>query len=427
LIDILHNLKEYSEIKAVLPSQPDALLAYPDHASVTETAQHNDAHICSETTSSYTSVPHLPTEIAEQPLQASSIEDKSQTSICDALEDGRPDCQGRADMPYRLPSDDRTTSLLFHENAGEMPKKSQRVATPWSPPSSNIPPVEVTTAPIEPPLPSDTSTDTHTPRTAEVDATSTCTHDSESLLVCILASALPPSTTHSTAPMTPVSPSKHLSELTPSSLLPDSPMCEPSSANQNALAAGSRKRKRRGQNSIEFGSQRDLPLHSIAAKTSNAILLGGRRYKPSIFETWERDLWLLNPDRAKLTLDGLLTQQRTYTEALLSQGIVARIIHSWCLTAYEHSLSTVDRSKSIRRNQKEVRLSLRCRKLGILFLEIINELFAQRNIGTMPTKSVQLLLVSATAASQMPLTDANQPRSASKNHSLFRTDTAICL
>ena len=361
--------------------QPDALLAYSDHASVTETAQDNDAHICSGTTSSYASAPHLPTEITEQPLHTSSIEEKSQTSICDALEDGRPDCQSRADMPYRLPSDNRTTSFLFHGNAGEMPRKSHRVAITCVPPLSNIPAIEVTTAPKEPSLPSDTSTDTHTPRTAEADAISTCTHDSESLLACILASALPPSTTHSTAPMTPVSPAKHLSELTPSSLLPDSPMCEPSSVNQSALAAASRKRKRQNQNSIGFGSQRDLLLHSIAAKISNAILLGGRKYNPSIFETWERDLWLLNPDRAKLTLDGLLTQQRTYTEALLSQGIVARIIHSWCLIAYEHSLSTVDRSKSIRRNQKEVRLSLRCRKLGILFLEIINELFAQRNIG----------------------------------------------
>lgn len=348
---------------------------------MTETAQHNDAHICSETTSSYASAPHLPTEIAKQPLQTNSIEDKSQTSICDALEDMRPDCQGRTDMPYRPPSDDRTTSSLFHENAREMPKKSQRLAISCVPPLSNMPPVEVATAPKEPPLPSDTSTDTHTPRTAEADATFTCTHDSESLLACILASALPPSTTHSTAPMTPVSPAKHLSELTASSLLPGSHMCEPSSANKNSLAAGSRKRKRRDQNSVGFGSQRDLTLQSIAAKISNAILLGGRRYKPSIFETWERDLWLLNPDRAKLTLDGLLTQQRTFTEALLSQGIVARIIHSWCLIAYEHSLTTVDRSKSIRRNQKEVRLSLRCRKLGILFLEIINELFAQRHIG----------------------------------------------
>ncbi|GAB7335650.1 hypothetical protein MBLNU13_g07965t2 [Cladosporium sp. NU13] len=194
--------------------------------------------------------------------------------------------------------------------------------------------------------------------------------------------------------MSPVSPDKHLSKPTPSSSLPDPTPYEPSLAIQNTPAAASRKRKRRDKHLVGFGSQQDLPLYSIAAKISNAILSGGRKYEPSIFETWERDLWLLNPDRAKLTLTGLLTQQRTYTEALLSQGIVARIIHSWCLIAYEHSLSTVDRSKSVRRNQKEIRLSLRCRKLGILFLEIINELFAQGNIGINAYKVCPAIAVS---------------------------------
>jgi hypothetical protein len=181
--------------------------------------------------------------------------------------------------------------------------------------------------------------------------------------------------------MSPVSPAKHLSEMARSISLPNSSMYEEQSASQNALAAVGRKRKRRDNNAVSLRSQQDLPLQSIAAKISNAILLGGRKYKPSIFETWERDLWLLNPDRAQLTLTGLLTKQRADTEALLCQGIVARIIHSWCLIAYEYRLSTAGRSKSIRRDQKEIRLSLRCRKLGILFVEIINKLFARPDIG----------------------------------------------
>jgi hypothetical protein len=119
----------------------------------------------------------------------------------------------------------------------------------------------------------------------------------------------------------------------------------------------------------------------LAIKISDAIRLGGRQYKPSKFEDWKQDLLLLNPDRAQLTSEKLLTKQHRYTEALLSEGIIARVIHSWCLLAYEHCLSTVNREKKIRRDQKALRWSLRCRKLGILFLEIINRLFAQPSVG----------------------------------------------
>jgi hypothetical protein len=347
-----------------------------------ETAQHTDMPICSEVTSSCTFAPHLPTEIPEQPLRGCSIEDKFRTSTCDALEDERPNLKALADTPYCPPVDDRTTSLLCHENAGEMPKRSQRVAIPRFSSVSNAPSIDVITAPREAPFPSGTSTDTQASRTAEVDARSTSVHNSESLLLaCVLASALQPSATTSTEPISPVSPAKHLSELARSFSLPDSSIYGEPSASQNALAAASRKRKRRDNNAFSLGSQQDSPLYSIAAKISNAILLGGRKYKPSIFETWERDLWLLNPDRAQLTLTGLLTKQRADTEALLCQGIVARIIHSWCLIAYEYRLSTAGRSESIRRDQKEIRLSLRCRKLGILFVEIINRLFARPDIG----------------------------------------------
>lgn len=364
-----------------MPLQPDALGACPGHSS-NETAQHTDTPPCSEVTSAHTFAHHLATEVAEQPLRNSPIEDKFQTSTYDALEDVRQNFQELADAPYCPPVDERTTSLLSHINARDMPTKSQRVAIPRFSSVSNAPVIDVTTAPKEAPFPSSTSTDTQTSRTAEVDARSTSAHDSESLLLaCAPASALQPSATNSTKPMSPVSPVKYPSELARSSSLPDSSIREELSASQNALVAARRKRKRRDNNAVNLGSQQDLPLYSIAAKISNAILLGGRKYKPSIFETWERDLWLLNPDRAQLTLTGLLTKQRADTEALLCQGIVARIIHSWCLIAYEYRLSTAGRSKSIRRDQKEIRLSLRCRKLGILFVEIINKLFARPDIG----------------------------------------------
>jgi hypothetical protein len=133
--------------------------------------------------------------------------------------------------------------------------------------------------------------------------------------------------------MSLASPIKHIPGLTPSFSLPESPLCEPPLASQDVLAPVSRKRKHQDNDVVGLGCQQDLPLINIAAKISNAILLDGLRYESWMFETWERDLWLLNPDRARLTLAGLLTQQRTHTEALLCQGIVAQIIHSWCLVA----------------------------------------------------------------------------------------------
>jgi len=347
-----------------------------------ETVQHTDTPICSEVTSSCTFAPHLPTEIAEQPLRDCSIEDKLRSATCDAHEDERPKFQAPVDTPDCSPVDDRTTSLLSRGNAEEMPKRSQRVAIPRFSSVGNTPPIDADTTPRETPFLSCNSTDTQTSKTAEVDARSKSAHDSKSLLLaCVLASALQPSATDSTEPMSPVSQAKHLSEMARSISLPNSSIYEEQSASQNALAAVGRKRKRQDNNAVSLRSQQDLPLHSIAAKISNAILLGGCKYKPSIFETWERDLWLLNPDRAKLTLTGLLTQQRAHTEALLCQGVLARIIHSWCLIAHEYRSSTDGRSKSIRRDQKETRLSLRCRKLGILFVDIINKLFAHPDIG----------------------------------------------
>lgn len=143
----------------------------------------------------------------------------------------------------------------------------------------------------------------------------------------------------------------------------------------------SRKRRNTGKGELDSKRRAETSSVNIADRISAAVRSGGLRYQPSVFKTWEQDLWLLNPDRARLTLDGLLTQQRTYTEALLCQGIVARMIHSWCLIAYERRLITANRGKSTRRNQKETRLSLRTRKLGTLIVEIINELFAQPEVG----------------------------------------------
>lgn len=151
-------------------------------------------------------------------------------------------------------------------------------------------------------------------------------------------------------------------------------------AGGNALVL-SRKRRRSDDNELISKRQPKASSATIAEKISTTILLGGIRYQPSTFKTWEQDLQLLKPDRASLTLGGLLTQQRTYTEALLCRGIVARIIHSWCLIAHERRLTTVDRRQSARRKQKEIRISLRTRKLGTLFVEIINQLSAQSDIG----------------------------------------------
>jgi hypothetical protein len=377
-----HNLKEYSEIKGFVPSQPDAVFAYPDYSSADGTVHHTDTSIGTDGTTSCALAPRLPTQVVHRPLQIHSTEDRPRFPVYDALEGERSDPQKRADTPYCPPTDDTAASPLSFHTEGEMPNPCQRITTPRLSSASNVPPLFVTTAPNKATPPSKSSTNTRSSRTAEAGETFTSTDESQSLLpACVLASAPLPSVAHSTESMSPASQAKHLPGLTPSFSLPEWPLCEPPLASQTALAAVSRKRKRRDNNVVGLGRQQDRPLISIAAKISNAILSGGLKYKSSTFETWEQDLWLLNPERAKLTLAGLLTQQRTYTEALLYQGIVARIIHSWCLIAYEYRLSTVDRRKSTRRNQKEIRLSLRCRKLGILFLELINKLFAQPSIG----------------------------------------------
>jgi hypothetical protein len=365
-----------------MPSQPDALFECRDQLSVEETAQHTVKPICSEATSSCTSAPHLPIETVDQPPQICSIKERSRNSLCDAL-DERPNCQKRADTPCHRSTDDTMASSLSFYTAGEMQNPYNCIVTSRLPFVSGAPPLVVTTASNKPMPPSDLPTNAQTSRTAETSENPTSTHDSQSLLLaCVSASVPLPSTAHSTEPMSPASPAKHIPGVMPSVPLPESPLREPPLASQDALAVVGRKRKHQDNNVVGLGRRNDLELVRIAAKISDAILLGGLKYRPSTFETWERDLWLLNPDRAKLTLAGLLTHQRAHTEALLCQGIVARIIHSWCLIAQECRLSTVDRSKVTRRDQKEIRLSLRCRKLGILFLEIINKLSAQPDIGT---------------------------------------------
>lgn len=152
-------------------------------------------------------------------------------------------------------------------------------------------------------------------------------------------------------------------------------------AGGDALVSPSRKRGHSGNSELNSTRQPKASLATIADKISAAVRSGGLRYQPSTFKTWEQDLQLLKPDRASLTLGSLLTQQRTYTEALLCQGIVARIIHSWCLIAHERRLTTANRGKVVRRKQKEIRISLRTRKLGTLIVEIINQLSVQSDIG----------------------------------------------
>jgi hypothetical protein len=155
-----HNLKEYSKIKGVVPSQPDTLFACPDHSSVDETAQRNDTPFCLEVMSSCTLAPYLPTETVGRPPQICSIKDKPQTPICDALEDERPDPQERTDTSYCLSINDGTTSPLSHDIAGEMPNTCQHIATPHLSSVSNALPLVVTTAPSKATPPSDPSTDT---------------------------------------------------------------------------------------------------------------------------------------------------------------------------------------------------------------------------------------------------------------------------
>jgi hypothetical protein len=379
---ISHNLKEYSEIKGVVFVQPDTLFAHPDHLSADKTVHHTDTPIGPERTSCRILAPNLSTRVVDRSPATHFTKDKPRPPVSDALEGDRSGPYSCADTPCCPPNDNKADSSLSCHSDGEMPNRCQHIATPRLSSISSAPPLVVNAAPNEATPPSHPPTNTQPSETAEAGETFKPTDDSQSLsLACGLASAPIPCVPNSREPMSPASSTKHPPGLTPSFSLPESPLCEPPLASQNALAAVGRKRKRRDNNLVGLGRQHDLSLISIAAKISNAILLGGRKYDSSTFEAWEQDLWLLNPDRAKLTLAGLLTQQRTYTEALLCQGIVARIIHSWCLIAYEYRLSTVDRRKSARRNQKEIRLSLRCRKLGILFLEIINKLFAQPSIG----------------------------------------------
>ena len=379
---ISHDLKEYSEIIGVVPIQPDWLFTSSDAPSADNTMPSTDKSISPEITTSCALASRLPTQAVDQPLRIHANEDRPCFAACDVLESETYNPQKRADTTYCTPGDDAAAPPRSYHTKGGISNLCQRVATPCRSSLLHVPPPVVATSPNKETPPSNSSTNAQSSSTVETGETFTSTNEPQSLLLAgVLTSAPSPSVVHSTESTSPAIPAKHLPELPPSVPIPESPLCEPALASQDALPVVSRKRKCLYNDVVDSGREQDLQLISIAAKISNAILLGGRKYKSSTFETWERDLWLLNPDRAKLTLVGLLTQQRTYTEALLSQGIVARIIHSWCLIAYEYRLSTVDRSKSTRRNQKEIRLSLRCRKLGILFLEIINKLFTQPSIG----------------------------------------------
>jgi hypothetical protein len=379
---ISHDLKEYSEIKGVVPIQPDCLSTSSDVPSADNTMPSTDTSISPDVTTSCTLASRPPTQVVNQPLLIHANEDGPCLAEYDVPESETYNPEKRADTTYCTPSDDTTASPQSYHTEGGMSNLFQHIAAPCRSPSIDAPPSVVAQSPNKETPPSNSFTNAQPPSTVEAGETFTSANEPQSLLLAgVLTSAPSPLAAHSAESTSPAIPARHLPELLPSVPVPESPMCEPALASRDALPVIGRKRKCLYNDVVDSRRQQDLQLISIAAKISNAILLGGRKYKSSTFKSWERDLWLLNPDRAKLTFAGLLTQQRTYTEALLSQGIVARIIHSWCLIAYEYRLSTIDRSKSTRRNQKEIRLSLRCRKLGILFLEIINKLFAQPSIG----------------------------------------------
>jgi hypothetical protein len=379
---VLHDLKEHSEIKGVVSSPLNASDAQTDCLCAEQTLRHIDTSIGADETTSFALAARPLTQLVGGPLPIQTTDDDPRTPACVLVEGERPDPPKRADTPCCLPSNDVVASSLPLHLGGDNPNSVHHVPTPGNSRTSDAPPPVVITAPYETPSPSHLSAVINSSKIAEADETPTSADGSQSLLLACLPTGTPSSfVTSSTEQLSPTSSSKHLPELPPPSPLPRSPSLEPLLRNQDAQASVNRKRKRQDKNAIFKECQQDKLSTNIATRISSAILSGGRKYESSTFETWKRDLWLLNPDRAKLTLDGLLTQQRTYTEALLCQGIVARIIHSWCLIAYEYQLAVSGRGRSTRRNQKEIRLSLRCRKLGVLFLEIINQLFSQRDIG----------------------------------------------
>lgn len=379
-----HRVSEYSGTGDPLLSIPDASLVRLEQLSADRTVQHTDRSFDPTGATLDAATPHPPSQHAGRTPQVHSVDDRAQFPIPDTTEGETPGPHKRKATPYGSIAGCIPSPYTSVHAEVETLDQCQHIETP------NRSPVR-----IAPPLVKPTASDGETPssqssfdlRPLETNETGVATFPTDitqpRFLACVQSSAPAPSQPYSEGSVSQASPAGRLSGLTPSSSLLESSSVVPPSILPDALAAVSRKRKRKSRDNslVNLERQQDLSATQIAAKISSAIRLGGRKYEPSTFETWERDLWLLNPDRAKLTLAGLLTQQRTYTEALLCQGILARIIHSWCLIAYEHRLSTVDRSQSTRRNQKEIRLSLRCRKLGILFLEIINQLFSQPGVG----------------------------------------------
>lgn len=176
-------------------------------------------------------------------------------------------------------------------------------------------------------------------------------------------------------------------------------------------SAKSRPGKRKSGDNGATNSKRKtkaLKAAGIAASISTLVRLGGILFDATSFETWHKDLWLLNPDRAQLTFSGFVIQQRVYTESLLRTGFLAQVIHSWCLTAHENRLSPQDRSARARGNrwqQAMRRTNNRLRKPGLLFLQITTQL--AHRLGVDAYKFCAALAGECNAFYQLPFSGVN--------------------
>lgn len=137
-------------------------------------------------------------------------------------------------------------------------------------------------------------------------------------------------------------------------------------------AVTTRQRERRGGGIVTYNRQQKFSEAAvIAARLGDIVRRGGTEYDLGTFQTGYVDLSLLKPERSELTLRDLGPQLHTYTESLIRTGTTASIILSWYTIAYEHQLSTKDRSTMVRRKPSETRTSRRSRVLGIIFAEAI--------------------------------------------------------
>lgn len=120
----------------------------------------------------------------------------------------------------------------------------------------------------------------------------------------------------------------------------------------------------------------------VVLKFSKNIRLGGQLHKEnhknlhSAFQNWQAELGILKPDRGKMTLESLHDHQGAYADAVMYQGTIARMIHSWCAIAVEYIGKSCDAEDNLapQRSQATYRRNLRTRRLGEMILQIINRL-----------------------------------------------------